>query len=104
MMWTSLSKLMTLPDATRIYCGHEYTENNGRFALTIEPGNAELVKRVAEVKAIRAEKRPTIPSTMALEKKTNPFLRPQSGGDQEDLGHGEDRRRGCVRRSSTPER
>jgi hydroxyacylglutathione hydrolase len=78
MMWASLSKLMALPDATRIYCGHEYTESNGRFALAIEPGNAELVKRVADVKAIRAEKRPTIPSTMGLEKQTNPFLRPQS--------------------------
>jgi hydroxyacylglutathione hydrolase len=78
MMWASLSKLMALPDATRIYCGHEYTESNGRFALTIEPGNAELAKRVADVKAVRAEKRPTIPSNMGLEKQTNPFLRPQS--------------------------
>ena len=86
MMWTSLSKLMTLPDATRIYCGHEYTENNGRFALTIEPGNAELVTRVAEVKAIRAAKRPTIPSNMALEKQTNPFLRPQSAEIRQRLG------------------
>lgn len=78
MMWASLSKLMTLPDATRIYCGHEYTESNGRFALTIEPGNTELVRRMNEVKALRAEKYPTIPSTMGLEKQTNPFLRPQS--------------------------
>ena len=52
MMWASLSKLMALPDATRIYCGHEYTESNGRFALTLEPGNAELAKRVADVKAV----------------------------------------------------
>ena len=86
MMWASLSKLMTLPDTTRIYCGHEYTESNGRFALTIEPGNTELVKRVAEVKAVRAEKRPTIPSTMALEKQTNPFLRPQSAEIRQRLG------------------
>jgi hydroxyacylglutathione hydrolase len=86
MMWASLSKLMALPDATRIYCGHEYTESNGRFALTIEPGNAELVKRVADVKAMRAEKRPTIPSTMGLEKQTNPFLRPQSAEIRQTLG------------------
>ena len=85
-MWISLLKLMALPDATRIYCGHEYTENNGRFALTIEPGNAELVKRVAVVKAMRAEKRPTIPSTIGLEKRTNPFLRPQSAEIRKTLG------------------
>jgi hydroxyacylglutathione hydrolase len=78
MMWASLLKLMALPDTTRIYCGHEYTQSNGRFALTIEPSNAELVKRVAEVKTIRANGRPTIPSTMGLEKQTNPFLRPHA--------------------------
>jgi hydroxyacylglutathione hydrolase len=86
MMWGSLSKLMTLPDATRIYCGHEYTEGNGRFALTIEPGNADLLKRVAEVKATRAASQPTIPSTVGLEKKTNPFLRPQSAEIRKTLG------------------
>ncbi len=86
MMWASLSKLMTLPDATRIYCGHEYTQSNGRFALTVEPGNAELVKRVAEVKTVRAEKRPTIPSAMGQEKQTNPFLRPQSAEVRKTLG------------------
>jgi hydroxyacylglutathione hydrolase len=74
-MWSSLSKLMTLPDATRVYCGHEYTEANGRFALTIEPGNPDLVARMDEVRALRAENKVTLPSTMALEKKTNPFLR-----------------------------
>ena len=78
MMWGSLSKLMTLPDATKIYCGHEYTENNGRFALTIEPGNAALKARMTAVKEMRAQNRPTIPSTMGLEKETNPFLRPDS--------------------------
>ena len=86
MMWASLSKLMALPDATRIYCGHEYTESNGRFALTIEPDNAALIKRMAEVKSLRVEKQPTIPSTMGLEKETNPFLRPQSGEIRHRLG------------------
>jgi len=78
MMWASLSKLMTLSDATRIYCGHEYTESNGRFALTLEPGNAALAARMTEVTAARAKSRPTVPSTMGLEKQTNPFLRPGS--------------------------
>ncbi len=78
MMWTSLSKLMTLADATRVYCGHEYTLNNGRFAVTLEPGNAALAKRMKEVEAARAKGEPTIPSTIGLEKQTNPFLRPNS--------------------------
>ncbi len=78
MMWSSLSKLMTLPDATRIFCGHEYTQSNGRFALTLEPNNAALVARMKDVDAARAKGAPTIPSTLGLEKKTNPFLRPNS--------------------------
>lgn len=86
MMWASLSKLMGQPDATRIYCGHEYTENNGRFALTIEPGNTQLRARMDEVKIRRSENRPTIPSTMALEKQTNPFLRPNSSEIRRTLG------------------
>jgi len=77
-MWASLEKLMGLPDATLIYCGHEYTENNGRFALTLEPGNDALRTRTAEVAALRARARPSVPSTMAMEKATNPFLRPNS--------------------------
>jgi hydroxyacylglutathione hydrolase len=78
LMWSSLSKLMRLPDDTRVYCGHEYTLNNGRFALTLEPGNADLERRMTEVEALRAKSQPTIPSTIGLEKRTNPFLRPGS--------------------------
>ncbi|HEY6579201.1 MAG TPA: hydroxyacylglutathione hydrolase [Rhizomicrobium sp.] len=78
MMWRSLSKLMTLRDSTRIYCGHEYTLNNGRFALTLEPGNADLQARMREVEKLRMAGEPTIPSTIELEKRTNPFLRPDS--------------------------
>jgi len=78
MMWTSLSKLMRLPDETRIFCGHEYTLNNGRFALSIEPQNAALVSRMRDVEAARARNLPTIPSSLGLEKMTNPFLRPDS--------------------------
>ena len=85
-MWSSLSKLMTLPDATRIFCGHEYTQSNGRFALTLEPGNAALVARMKDVDAARAKGQPTIPSTMGLEKKTNPFLRPDSPELRKTLG------------------
>ncbi|MEJ0040760.1 MAG: hydroxyacylglutathione hydrolase [Rhizomicrobium sp.] len=86
MMWASLSKLMTLPDATRVYCGHEYTLSNGHFALTLEPQNATLAQRVREVEALRAKGAPTIPSTIGLEKKTNPFLRPGSAEIRHSLG------------------
>jgi hydroxyacylglutathione hydrolase len=75
MMWGSLSKLMRLPDATKVYCGHEYTENNGRFALTLEPGNPALQARMNLVRAARGAGRTTMPSDMGLEKATNPFLR-----------------------------
>jgi hydroxyacylglutathione hydrolase len=86
MMWTSLSKLMTLPDETKIYCGHEYTESNGRFALTLEPGNQALQQRMENVRSLRARKAPTVPATMGLEKQTNPFLRPDSSEIRKSLG------------------
>jgi hydroxyacylglutathione hydrolase len=85
MMWASLSKLMRLPDETRIWCGHEYTVANGRFALTLEPDNRALAARMDEVTALQAG-RPTLPSTMALEKATNPFLRPDSRAIRQTLG------------------
>jgi len=85
MMWTSLSKLMRLSDSTRIFCGHEYTLNNGRFALTLEPQNDDLVARMRDVDAARARNAPTIPTTLALEKKTNPFLRPGSAAIRQTL-------------------
>jgi len=85
MMWSSLSKLMVLPDATRVYCGHEYTLNNGKFALSVEPGNAALKARMKDVEAARAANRPTIPSTIGLEKATNPFLRPNSAEIRQSL-------------------
>ena len=86
MMWASLSKLMQLPDATRIFCGHEYTLNNGRFALTLEPSNSAVATRMRDVESSRARGAPTIPSTLALEKKTNPFLRPDSSEIRQTLG------------------
>ena len=86
MMWTSLSKLMRLADDTRVYCGHEYTLSNGRFALTVEPRNEDLQARMKDVQALRAQSQPTIPSTLGLEKKTNPFLRPDSPEIRKTLG------------------
>jgi hydroxyacylglutathione hydrolase len=74
-MWSSLTKLAGLPGETQVYCGHEYTEANARFALTIEPDNADLVARAEAVKALRAQGKPTLPTTIALELATNPFLR-----------------------------
>ncbi len=85
-MWNSLQKLMDLPDDMRVYCAHEYTASNGRFAVTIEPRNAALAARVAEVAALRAASRPTVPSTIGLEKATNPFLRPGSPELRQTLG------------------
>ncbi|TFG86762.1 MAG: hydroxyacylglutathione hydrolase [Chromatiales bacterium] len=77
-MWNSLQKLMGLPDDTRVYCAHEYTQSNGRFAVTMEPENTELAARIREVTTLRAAGRPTVPSTIGIEKATNPFLRPAS--------------------------
>lgn len=75
MMWDSLLKLRALPDDTRIYCGHEYTEANIRFALTIEPDNKDLQARAAEAKRQVAAGQATIPTTMGEEKRANVFLR-----------------------------
>lgn len=74
-MWASLQKLAVLPDETAIYFGHEYTLSNARFALTIDPDNERLKARAADIEALRAEGKFTIPTTLALEKETNPFLR-----------------------------
>src|SRR5580700_10898356 len=75
MMWQSLLKLRRLPEDTQIYCGHEYTQANIRFAKTIEPDNAALLEREQEVARLTADRQPTIPSTMGEEKAANPFLR-----------------------------
>lgn len=74
-MWDSLCRLAALPPGTIICSGHEYTETNARFALTIEPGNPDLEDRARRVAAARAEGRPTVPTTLAEELATNPFLR-----------------------------
>jgi hydroxyacylglutathione hydrolase len=85
-MWNSLEKLAALPGETQIYCGHEYTEANARFALTIEPDNADLVARAEAVQALRAQGKPTLPTTIALELATNPFLRAEISAVQKAVG------------------
>ncbi|MCC6735997.1 MAG: hydroxyacylglutathione hydrolase [Bauldia sp.] len=74
-MWASLQKLRALPRDTAIYCGHDYTAANGRFAATIEPQNLDLEARIAEVARLAAAGRPTLPTTIGAERATNPFLR-----------------------------
>lgn len=74
-MFANMRKLEALGDATRIYCAHEYTQSNGRFALTVEPDNAALVARMEQVNAMRERGEPTVPTTIALERATNPFMR-----------------------------
>jgi len=77
-MWQSLQKLKTLPAQTRIYCAHEYTAANGRFALSVEPDNPALQQRLVEVAELRRQNRPTLPSTIGQELASNPFLREHS--------------------------
>ena len=74
-MYQSLSKLAKLPDTTQVYCAHEYTLDNIRFAKLVEPGNSDLLAREVQDRATRAQHLPTVPSSLALEKRTNPFLR-----------------------------
>jgi hydroxyacylglutathione hydrolase len=85
-MWTSLSKLAALPPETNVYCGHEYTGANCRFALTIEPDNAALQARAAEVSDNDAKGAPSLPTTIGQELATNPFLRASSPEIQARLG------------------
>jgi hydroxyacylglutathione hydrolase len=85
-MWSSLAKLAAFPGETRIYCGHEYTEANGRFAATVEPGNPVLKARIEEVAKLRAARRPTLPTTIAAELAANPFLRVEEPAIQAAVG------------------
>src|SRR6202171_3300611 len=75
MMWDSLLKLRALPDDFKLYCGHEYTAANVKFALTVEPDNAALKARAEEVTRLRADNKPTVPTLLGEEKKANVFLR-----------------------------
>ena len=77
-MHASLSRLAALPEATAVYCTHEYTLSNLAFAVAIEPNNAALTDRLAAVRALRAQNQPSLPSTLAIELASNPFLRTSS--------------------------
>jgi len=85
-MYASLEKIAELPPETRVYCGHEYTQANARFALTVDPRNPLLADRAREVDALRAEGKATLPTTIALELATNPFLRAEDPQLREALG------------------
>jgi hydroxyacylglutathione hydrolase len=85
-MWNSLEKLKALPSSTRIYCTHEYTQANGRFALSVEPDNSQLQQKMFEVQQLRAINKPTVPSTIEQEQATNPFFRADSISIQKTLG------------------
>ena len=84
-MHDSLTKLRQLPEDTLVYCGHEYTEKNIQFALTLEPNNKHLTEKMQRARSLRAKGISTVPSTMAEERETNPFLRPASREIQENL-------------------
>jgi hydroxyacylglutathione hydrolase len=77
-MFGNMQRLAALPGETAVYCAHEYTQSNGRYALVAEPDNEELAERMAEVDRMRAQGLPTVPTTIALERATNPFMRATS--------------------------
>ena len=77
-MFDNMARLSALPDRTTVYCAHEYTQSNGRYALVAEPDNAELKARMVDVDAMRARGEATVPTTIALERATNPFMRARS--------------------------
>jgi hydroxyacylglutathione hydrolase len=85
-MWRSLGKLAALPDATRVFCGHEYTQSNARFALGVDPEHQALTARAKEFEATRARGAPTVPTTIGAEKATNPFLRADDPALRRRLG------------------
>ncbi|MBI1273475.1 MAG: hydroxyacylglutathione hydrolase [Alphaproteobacteria bacterium] len=84
-MWQSLCKLRELPDETQVYCGHEYTEANARFALMLDEDNPDLKARISDVRKKRQQGHATLPVSLATEKKTNPFLRADNKGFQQAL-------------------
>lgn len=85
-MWASMQKILAMPDETMVYCAHEYTESNAKFALSVDPTNDELVKRAKAVREARARGEPTVPTTIALERRTNPFCRPDDPAIQRNVG------------------
>ena len=85
-MWASLSKIAKLPPETKLYCAHEYTQSNAAFALSVDPHNEELKARAREVDKLRAAGTPTVPTTLAEELATNPFLRAENDALKAAIG------------------
>lgn len=85
-MWASLQRIAALPAGTLLHCAHEYTQSNGRFARSVDGENPALLTRLADVDALRASGTPTVPTTVALELATNPFLRAASPAIRAALG------------------
>ena len=85
-MWGSMQRLLELPDETVVYAGHEYTLSNARFAVTVDPDNERLRERLAEVERLRERNEATLPTTMELERATNPFLRVDDPAIRSALG------------------
>lgn len=85
-MWASLSKLAALPPQTMVYSGHEYTQANGAFAVTVDPGNPALQARLSDIAKARENGAPTVPSQLRLELDTNPFLRAGDSAVRARLG------------------
>lgn len=89
-MWESLSKLKALPEDTTIYCAHEYTAANAKFAATIEPENKDLSAYSERVTELRSQNKPTVPTTLSAELAANPFLRADVPELQDAMGHSGD--------------
>ena len=92
MMWSSISKILDMPDETKVWFAHEYTLANAKFALSVDPTNEALRARAADIEAKRARGEATVPTTVGEERRTNPFCRPDSEGVQRGvnmLGHGD---------------
>jgi len=93
-MFANMARFAALPDATIVYGAHEYTQGNGRYALTVEPENAELADRMVEVGRLRAAGEATLPTTIGLERATSPFLRARSVEEFAERRAGKDAFRG----------
>ena len=89
-MFANMQRYAALPGETQVFCGHEYTLSNARFAVTVEPGNDALTTRLAEVQAMRDRGEPTVPTTIRLERATNPFLRAATVEQFAELRAGKD--------------
>ena len=93
-MFANMRKLGALPGDTAVYCAHEYTQSNGRYALVAEPDNADIASRMRDVDAARAAGEPTVPTTIALERATNPFMRARDAAELAERRAAKDNFRG----------